>query len=69
MIFRIGNVSAIYFDVIALSGWQLKIVMSSFIPPPMKRIQTDEHVFLSRKYLQRGNIYHIFNIYIRHRPT
>ena len=29
MIFRIGNVSAIYFDVIALSGWQLKIVMNN----------------------------------------
>ena len=34
MIFRIGHVSAIYFDMIALSGWQLKIVMSSFIPTP-----------------------------------
>ena len=65
MIFRIGNMSAIYFDVIALSGWQLKIVMSSFIPP-MKRIQTDEQVFLSRKYLERGNICHIIKIYIRH---
>ena len=32
MIVRIGHVSAIYFDMIALSGWQLKIVMSSFIP-------------------------------------
>ena len=67
MIFRIGNVSAIYFDVIARSGWQLKIVRSSFVPPPpMKRIQTDEHVFLSRKYLERGNICHIINIYIIH---
>ena len=34
MIFIIGHVSAIYFDMIALSGWQLKIVMSSFIPTP-----------------------------------
>ena len=34
MIFRIGHVSAIYFDMIALSGWQLKIVMSSFMPTP-----------------------------------
>ena len=33
-IFRIGHVSAIYFDMIALSGWLLKIVMSSFIPTP-----------------------------------
>ena len=66
MIFRIDNVSAIYFDVIALSGWQLKIVMSSFIPPPMKRIQTDGHILLSGKYLERGNICHIINIYIRH---
>ena len=65
MIFRIGNVSAIYLDVIALSGWQLKIVMSSFIPPPVKRIQTDEQVLLSRKYLERGNICHIINLYIR----
>ena len=32
MIYRIGHVCAIYFDMIALSGWQLKIVMSSFIP-------------------------------------
>ena len=34
MIFRIGHVSAIYFDMIARSGWQLKIVMSYFIPTP-----------------------------------
>ena len=34
MIFIIGHVSAIYFDMIALSGWQLKIVMSSFIHTP-----------------------------------
>ena len=34
MIFIIGHVSAIYFDMIALSGWQLKIVMSYFIPTP-----------------------------------
>ena len=34
MIFRTGHVSAVYFDMIALSGWQLKIVMSSFIPTP-----------------------------------
>ena len=34
MIFRIGHVSAIYFDMIDLSGWQLKIVMSSFIHTP-----------------------------------
>ncbi len=34
MIFIIGQVSAIYVDMIALSGWQLKIVMSSFIPTP-----------------------------------
>ena len=34
MIFRIGHVSEIYFDMIALSGWQLKAVMSSFIPTP-----------------------------------
>ena len=66
MIFRIGTVSALYFDVIAFSGWQLKIVMSSFVPPPMKRIQTDEQVLLSRKYLERGNICHIINLYIRH---
>ena len=31
---RIGHVCAIYFDMIAISGWQLKIVMSSFIPLP-----------------------------------
>ena len=34
MIFRIGHASAIYFDMIALSGWPLKIVMSYFIPTP-----------------------------------
>ena len=34
MIFRIAHLSAIYFDMIALSGWQLKIVMSSFIHTP-----------------------------------
>ena len=34
MIFRIGHVCAIYFDMIALSGWQHKIVMSPFIPTP-----------------------------------
>ena len=34
MIFIISHVSAIYFDMIALSGWQLKIVMSSYIPTP-----------------------------------
>ena len=34
MIFRIGHVCVIYVDMIALSGWQLKIVMSSFIPTP-----------------------------------
>ena len=34
IIFRIGRVSGIYFDMIALSGWQLKIVMSSFIHTP-----------------------------------
>ena len=34
MIFRIGHVWAIYFDMIALSGWQVKIVMSPFIPTP-----------------------------------
>ena len=27
-------VCAIYFDMIALSGWQLKIVMSTVIPTP-----------------------------------
>ena len=66
MIFRIGNVSAIYFDVIALSAWQLKIVMSSFIPPPTKRIKTYEQVILSRTYIERGNICHIINLYIIH---
>ena len=34
MIFRIGHVSAIYFDMIARSGLQLKIVMISFLPTP-----------------------------------
>ena len=31
MVFRIGHVSAIYFYMIALSGWQLKIVMSRVV--------------------------------------
>ena len=34
MIFRMGHLSAIYFDMIALSGWQLNIVRSSFIHTP-----------------------------------
>ena len=34
MIFRIGHVSAIYFDMIALSEWQRKIVVSYVIPTP-----------------------------------
>ena len=34
VIFRIHHVSAIYFDMIAISGWQLKIVMSSFMHTP-----------------------------------
>ena len=66
MIFRIGHVSAIYFDRIALSGWQLKIVMTSLYPHTMKRVQTDEQAFLSRKYLERGNVCHINILYIRH---
>ena len=32
MIFRRGHVSTIYFDMTTLSAWQLKKVMSSFIP-------------------------------------
>ena len=64
MIFRIGHVSAIYFDMIALSGWQLKIVMSSLYPPPMKSFQTDGQVFISRKYLEIGNVCHKINLYI-----
>ena len=35
----------------------------------MKRIQTDEQVFLSRKYLERGNACHIVNLYIRLKPA
>ena len=66
MIFRIGHVSAIYFDMIALWGWQLQIDMSSLYPHPMKRGQTDEQAFLSKKYLERGNVYHIINLSIRH---
>ena len=67
MIFRIGHVSAIYFDMIALSGWQLKIAMSSLYPHPMKCFQIDEQVFISRKYLEIGNVCHKINRYIR--PT
>ena len=33
-IFKIGHVYVIYFDMTALSGWQLNIIMSSFIPTP-----------------------------------
>ena len=29
-------------------------------------VQTDEHVFLSGKYLERGNVCHIMNLYIIH---
>ena len=33
---------------------------------PLNRVQTDEQVCLSRKYLERGNVCQIINLFIRH---